>query len=131
MLLGRPSQDVRDTLARFDEAAAFNKRIDADKLKHVRVYLEDTARKWSRVQENQWKGAAVPMIWSDFTKEFLEAFQHNHIPSMLLARLQARKQQPSESAIDYYYDVLDLCRQIDEMSEVKMTETTRVHYQVY
>ena len=98
---------------------------------HVRVYLEDTARKWSRVQENQWKGAAVPMIWSDFTKEFLEAFQHNHIPSMLLARLQARKQQPSESAIDYYYDVLDLCRQIDEMSEVKMTETTRVHYQVY
>ena len=44
---GRVNEDARDWKARSEEAADFNKWEATDRLKHVRVYLGETARQWS------------------------------------------------------------------------------------
>jgi len=63
-------------MARFEEAADFNKWKATDKLKHVRVYLEETARQWSSCHP-----VGTSATWEEFKVDFLETFQHQHFKS--------------------------------------------------
>lgn len=44
--------------------------------------------------------------------------------SITHAKLRARKQEIEESTLEYYYDVLDLCRSV----EVRMAEAAKLAY---
>ena len=60
----------------------------------------------------------TPETWEEFRKEFIEAFQSQTFKARAETRLRERKQRPGESALGYYYDVLDLCRQIEEAAKI-------------
>ncbi|KZR95466.1 Uncharacterized protein APZ42_010812, partial [Daphnia magna] len=55
---------------------------------------------------------------------FLTEFQSQHYSRYQEARLRQRKQGIEESGIEYFYDVIDLCRKVDP----GMTEEAKVDY---
>ena len=86
-------------MVRFEEAADFNKWEAADKLKHICVSLEETARQWSSCDP-----VGTPATWEEFKVDLLETFQHQHFRPRVSEQLRKRQQQPLESAVAYYYD---------------------------
>jgi hypothetical protein len=46
---GKPNENPRDWLEKYDNIAAFKSWDDAAKLKHVPLFLDETARNWYRI----------------------------------------------------------------------------------
>ena len=95
------------------------------------MYLDGPARKW-------FQGLNPPALWVDtpaipaggeaagtaavnglkkvFLNEFLKQGQGRHNE----ARLRKRKQGTNEPAVEYYHDVVNLCRLVDpQMTEMR------------
>jgi hypothetical protein len=118
---GRPAEDAREWISRYDKLADYKGWDDAKKLKYVSIFLEETARNWSLTLE-----ADPATDWNDFKKRFLEVFEQDYFRQRAEIRLKHRTQAPRESPITYYFDVLKLCSLVDEATNSKMTETDKV-----
>ncbi|KAI9555913.1 hypothetical protein GHT06_018441 [Daphnia sinensis] len=93
-------------------------------LDHIELSLEGAAGKWYACMEGisnlptTWSDAQGPPVVIGVKSALLTQFtpvnyaQHNE------AKLRGRKQGIEESTLEYYYDVLDLCRRVDpQMAE--------------
>ena len=118
---GRPAEDAREWISRYDKLADYKGWDDAKKLKYVSIFLEETARNWSLTLE-----ADPATDWNDFKKRFLEVFEQDYFRQRAEIRLKHRTQAPRESPITYYFDVLKLCSLVDEATNTKMTENDKV-----
>ena len=45
-----------------------------------------------------------------------------------MTKLQSRRQAPTESVKSYFYDMLDLCRQLELEQNSRMTESQKLEY---
>ena len=99
---GTPEEDAHDWLKRFEELSEINRW--ENKLSYARVYLEGAARKWYNVTQ--------PDTWDSFKKKFMEAFTEE-LFYQVEAKIRSRKQGLNEPVRNYYYDILDSCRQLE------------------
>ena len=116
---GTPEEDAKDWLARFEEISEVNK-WKTSRLPYVKLYLEGTARQWLLVND-------FPN-WDDFRGKFLNAFKLKNFKFRLETRLRSRRQGLNEPVETYFYDVLNLCRQIEEETGDTITEINKVEY---
>ncbi|KAK4024371.1 hypothetical protein OUZ56_009793 [Daphnia magna] len=114
---GRDGEDVVSWIHRYEKD-------------HIELSLEGAAGKWYACMEaagnlpNAWSDVQGPPVvrgvkstlWTQFTP--VNYVQHNE------AKLRARKQGIEESTLEYYYDVLDLCRRVN----ARMAEATKLAY---
>ncbi|KAK4006385.1 hypothetical protein OUZ56_011538 [Daphnia magna] len=97
---------------------------------HIELSLEGAAGRWYACMEgagnlpNAWSDVQGPPVVRGVKSTLLTQFtpvnyvQHNE------AKLRARKQGIDESTLEYYYDVLDLCRR----ENARMAEATKQAY---
>ena len=83
---------------------------------YVKLYLEGTARQWLLVDD-------FPN-WGDLRVKFLNAFKFKKNFKFRLdwTRLKSRRQDLNEPVETYFYDVMSLCKQIEEETGTKMSE---------
>lgn len=97
--------------------------------------LDGAAWKWFLCSEapTEWENtpavAAAPRIAAflavpGLRTRFLEEFQKQHYKRYQETRLRHRKQGIKESRIEYFYDIIDLCRKID----LVMSEEANIGY---
>ncbi|KZS07216.1 Uncharacterized protein APZ42_029109 [Daphnia magna] len=132
---GKKEEDAADWLERYESTAQYNRWGPNEKLENFGMHLDGAARKWFLClgAVADWQDtpavvaspgvAAVPAVPGLRTR-FLTEFQAQHYSRYQEARLRQRKQGIEESGIEYFYDVIDLCRKVDP----GMTEEAKVVY---
>ena len=118
---GKPSENPREWLERYENIALFKKWDDAAKLQHVPLFLDETALNWYRILKPDDKKE-----WKDFKANFLEVFEQDRYQQRVEIQLQHRVQEAHESPIKFYFDVLRLCKMVEEKTGKTMDETTKV-----
>ena len=58
----------------------------------------------------------------------METFKQKHFTLRVEVRLRSRRQGPNQPVVTYFYDVLNLCRQVELEQEVEMPELTKVEH---
>jgi len=141
-------EDPDRWLERFEEAASYNNWNPERTLKNVYIALDGPAKAWG----NRLKASAVrPTVWSPvaiaeaqtaadragnpdapvvapgphgfrefFIEEFISATHHVSIGTKLSRRVQG----PTESPVNYYHDVMDLCDKKNSL----MSDKERLEY---
>ena len=144
----REGEDPDRWLERFEEAASYNNWNPERTLKNVYIALDGPAKAWG----NRLKASAVrPTVWSPvaiaeaqtaadragnpdapvvapgphgfrefFIEEFISATHHVSIGTKLSRRVQG----PTESPVNYYHDVMDLCDKKNSL----MSDKERLEY---
>ena len=120
---GKPSENPREWLERYENIALFKKWDDAAKLQHVPLFLDETALNWYRILKPDDKKE-----WKDFKANFLEVFEQDRYQQRVEIQLQHRVQEAHESPIKFYFDVLRLCKMVEEKTGKTMDETTKVEH---
>ena len=84
--------------------------------------MEGTARQWLLVDD-------FPN-WGDLRVKFLNAFKlkKNFKFRLDWTRLKSRRQDLNEPVETYFYDVMSLCKQIEEETGTKMSEINYVEH---
>ena len=116
---GEMEEDATAWLACFEEISEVNK-WKSSRLTYVKLYLEGTARQWILVTK--------PATWEEFKVHFSSAFKQTNIKFRLETRLRSRQQELNEAVETYFYDVLNLCRQVEEEMGYEMSEMTKVEH---
>ncbi|KZS03803.1 Uncharacterized protein APZ42_033383 [Daphnia magna] len=94
----------------------------------VELSLSGAAQKWYSYKEaagqlaDEWEDGAEPPIVPGVKTQLLEQFKPVNQNRFNEAKLRERKQGIEESTIEYFYDILDLCRIVDP----NMTEATKL-----
>ena len=114
-----PEEDAQDWLDRFEEIVEVN-NWKKQRLTYVKLYLEGSARKWFLV--------ANPQSWEALKTGFLDAFKHAHFQMRVEARLRSRQQGLNEPVTDYFYDIMDSCRQLEDEQDDDMPELTKLQH---
>ena len=119
---GSNEEDAADWLCRYEEFGHFNCWTDGQLRQNFGIYLEGIARMWfaQLVKPETWGdvdvGATnVPGLRSLFREAFLN---DDHL-AQKEEQLLSRRQGPGEPVEFYYYQVLDLCRQVDQTMSVE------------
>ncbi|KAK4013273.1 hypothetical protein OUZ56_025507 [Daphnia magna] len=104
---GRDGEDVVSWIHRYEKVGRYNRWGENELRDHIELSLEGAA------------GAPVvagvkSALLTQFTP--VNYVQHNEV------KLRGRKQGSEESTLEYYYDVLDLCRRVDP----HMAEATKL-----
>ena len=88
------------------------------------MYMDGTAKKWLKclTVPARWDDAVGPPAVTGLRSTFLAEFQPEGYGRYQENKLRNRKQGAGESATDYYYDIMDLCRSVDP----NMNETTKL-----
>ena len=77
------------------------------------MYLGGSARTWYQHDLQD-----LPADWASFKIKFQDLFKPKNYESIIETKLNKRKKKEEETAIDYYYNVMKLCKRIDpNMSE--------------
>ena len=119
---GSNEEDAADWLCRYEEFGHFNRWTDGQLRQNFGIYLEGIARMWfaQLVKPETWGdvdvGATnVPGLRSLFREAFLN---DDHL-AQKEEQLLSRRQGPGEPVEFYYYQVLDLRRQVDQTMSVE------------
>ncbi|KAK4007644.1 hypothetical protein OUZ56_012798 [Daphnia magna] len=126
----RDGEDVVSWIHRYEKVGRYNRWGENELRDHIELSLEGAAGKWYACIEatgnlpNAWSDVQGPQVVRGVKSTLLTQFtllnyvQHNE------AKLRARKQGIEESTLEYYYDVLDLCRRVN----ARMAEATKLAY---
>lgn len=132
---GRHDEDAVDWLERYESTALYNRWGAEEKRENFGMHLDGTARKLFLCAgaPTVWEDipavvaapgiAAVPVVVGLRTK-FLREFQPQHYSRYQEAKLRQRKQAINETGIEYFYDIIDLCRRVDP----RMSEEAKIDY---
>ena len=131
--LSQRNRDADEWLERFEEAAAYNNWNDEKMCRNVYVALDRASKAWANRMKNELN---PPERWSTVqyaaqqTREarqaapnapevlpqgqgirerFIEVFMSDTHQVSVGMKLKRRVQRADESAINYYYDVMELC----------------------
>ena len=133
---GLGEEDVVDWVARYEKTAKYNGWNDADMKDNLIMYLKGSEEKWwdsLAVEPTGWTDAQVTRQVNnvDLTEtvkqartRLLETFRKGNHAQFQEGKLRNRKQQPGESATEYYYDVISLCR----VADPTMGEQAKINY---
>ena len=128
---GETDSDALDWLHRYETTGSYNKWGDGDLRDNFEMYLDGSARKWFLF-------SIIPIEWRNLPERvdpendgrrleaemglrtaFLLEFQQGNVGMFQEAKLRNRVQGINEPTTNYYYDILDLCRVVNQnMSEI-------------
>ncbi|CAF4636707.1 unnamed protein product, partial [Didymodactylos carnosus] len=91
---------------------------DSQALKIIITFLDAAAKDWFIANKE------TLTSWSLFVKEFLNTYSSPAAPQFASQRLRNRQQRSPESVIEYYTDILKLCRTVDP----NMTDASKVDH---
>ncbi len=126
---GKQGEDAADWLELYESTAEYNRWGETEKRANFGMHLDGPARKGFQCLNPRALGvdtAAVPGVGGArgaaaieglrtvFLKEFLKQGHARHNE----ARLQKRRQGTNEPAVEYYYDIVNLCRLVDPQMSV-------------
>jgi hypothetical protein len=128
---GKQREDAADWMELYETTAEYNRWGETEKRANFGMYLDGPARKWFQCLNPPalWvdtaavsavggaaRTAVVEGLRTVFLNEFLKQGHARHNE----ARLRKRRQGINEPAVEYYYDVVNLCRLIDpQMAEAR------------
>ncbi|KAK4037819.1 hypothetical protein OUZ56_029847 [Daphnia magna] len=127
---GWDGDDVVSWIHRYEKVGRYNRWGENELRDHIELSLERAAGKWYACMEatdnlpNAWSDVQGPPVVRGVKSTLLTQFtpvnyvQHNE------AKLRERKPGIEESTLEYYYDVLDLCRRVNAC----MAEATKLAY---
>ncbi|CAL8077639.1 unnamed protein product [Orchesella dallaii] len=122
---GSREQDPEKHLKQYERAAACNHWDEATKLLYFPVYLDGTATLWYENFEKKLKDNGVELSWLIIPDAFKKGFTTIARADVAERKLHVRKQHVGESAEDYVYEIVDLCRKVDNnMPEDRIVRTT-------
>ena len=133
---GLDEEDVVDWIRRYESVARYNGWNQQDQHDNLEMYLKGSAEKWYNCL------SPATTAWEDTTADvtvngvlrtvttrqdksrLLEAFKKGNYEQFQEGKLRNRKQLPNESATEYYYDVVSLCKSLDP----NMSDQAKVNY---
>lgn len=124
---GRDGEDVVSWIHRYEKVGRYNRWSENELRDHIELSLEGAAGKWYACMKatgnlpNAWSDVQGPPVVRGIKSTLftpVNYVRHNE------AKLRARKQGIKESTLEYYYDVLDLCRRVN----ARMAEATKLAY---
>ena len=110
-------------MEKYDNIAVFKKWDGDKKLKHVPIFLDETALNCYRILDPTTKATCTA-----FTARFFEVFEQERYRQRVEIQLQNRIQESNESPLKYYFDVLRLCNMVEQKTGTKLDETTKVDH---
>ncbi|KZR96541.1 Uncharacterized protein APZ42_009062, partial [Daphnia magna] len=125
---GKDGKDVVQWMQRYKRIGRYNRWGDEELRDHVELSLSGAAQKWYSCKEAagqlaaEWEDVAGPLIVPGVKTQLLEQFKPVNQNRFNEAKLRERKQGIEESTIEYFYDILDLCRRVDP----NMSEATKL-----
>ncbi|KAI9558444.1 hypothetical protein GHT06_015230 [Daphnia sinensis] len=129
---GKQGEDAADWLDRYESVGDYNRWNNEDKRSNFGMYLEGPARQWFQciTVPNSWEDMAagagpqgVPArvgLKSVFLNEFVQEGYARYRETKLCSRKQGIDEPPQE----YFYEIMNLCRQVDPA----MAEATKLDY---
>lgn len=133
---GRQEEDPEEWLEAYEKLARDNQWSEEDMRLDFDLYLDGAAAAWySQLEATK----SVPKTWNDMEKDadstsettdvglrtlFLNRFKSPYNRRMQLSKLCHRHQGRNECVFDYCYDVIQLCRTVDQ----KMTEKRKLEH---
>ena len=123
---GKKDEDAADWMDRYISIGQYNRWEEEELRDNFGMYLEGTARKWFRCIDvpDQWDDVNGPVRVQGLKSMFLEEFQQESYGRYQEAKLRKRKQGIDEPGVEYYYEIIDLCRIVDPL----MPEGTKLDY---
>jgi hypothetical protein len=127
---GRDGEDVVSWIHRYEKVGRYNRWGENELRDHIELSLEGAAGKWYACMEatgnlpNAWSDVQGPPVVRGIKSTLLTQFTPVNYVRHNEAKLRARKQGIEESTLEYYYDVLDLCRRVN----ARMAEATKLAY---
>ena len=115
---GRKSQNVKSYMENYEAAGEANRWNGELKKQYLPFYLRDTARKWYngyKIEVN-----THTATWQEIKEALEEAFDNAEYKELLEIKLLNRRRLEGERLESHIYDVLDMCRQIDETMPDKL-----------
>ena len=121
---GRKDEDAIDWLENYENIGQYNQWGPDELRGNFWMYMDGTAKKWLKclTVPARWDDAVGPPAVTGLRSTFLAEFQPEGYGRYQENKLRNRKQGAGESATDYYYDIMDLCRSVDP----NMNETTKL-----
>lgn len=109
---GEPPQKVTQFIEAIEQIGAFTELNDSLLYSIATIKLGGAAYNWYDNNKSTLR------TWSDLKQHLLERFK----PSLSASKtqLKERKQQPGETLLIYYDDVIDLCKQVDNQMPLHM-----------
>ncbi len=133
---GKDEEDGVEWLQRYEAAGRYNAWTPRELLTNFERYIEGSCRQWYQCLTPvpiQWEyipeiapliGAAMIPRRPQVKTLFEVSFQQENYTLYQEQKLRDKKQERGESATSYYYDVLNLCRKVDQ----NMAEQTKLNY---
>ncbi len=119
---GLPTESARDWLLKFEIAANSNRWSETTKINLLPSYLVGTALDWFLGFHRFNKENS----WSTWKNGFLEAFTKYSANEDLKVILENKIQHEGESTISYFWEILSLCKKINEnMSEEEIIDNIK------
>ncbi|CAF4520283.1 unnamed protein product, partial [Rotaria sp. Silwood2] len=115
---GRPDQDVDEWLKDLTTTFRMADITESQALKIIPTFLEGPAKLW--FNEN----IAAFESWNTFKSEFLHTYSSPTLKQLASNRLRHRQQHYDEPVIEYYTDVMKLCKIIDP----NMTDVSKLDH---
>lgn len=115
---GTPDQDAEEWLKELTTTFRIADIMESQALKIIPTFLDGPAKLW--FTEN----IAVFENWTTFKTEFLTTYSSPNIKQLALQRLRSRHQRLSEPIVEYYTDVIKLCKIIDH----NMTDISKLDH---
>lgn len=103
--------DILTFIQEYDRCALLNGWNNSCKLRFLRSYLLGAAEGWFLTYSSEEENANKN--WDEVRNDLLVEFGGVSVKRELKARISARIQKENEDIKTYYFDLLELCRQLD------------------
>lgn len=104
---GKPDQDADEWMKDLNATFRMADITEAQALKIISTFLEGHPKEW--FIEN----SPIFESWSAFKAEFIHTYSSPSSKQLASNRLRTRQQRHDEAAIEYYTDIMKLCKLVD------------------
>jgi hypothetical protein len=115
---GRKTESVKAYIENYEAAGDANRWNSEIKKQYLPFYLRETARKWYNGFKDEID--VHQATWQEVKTALEEAFDNSEYKELLEIKLLNRRRLEGERLESYIYDVLDMCRQIDDTMPDKL-----------
>ncbi|CAF1470860.1 unnamed protein product [Rotaria sp. Silwood1] len=115
---GKPDQDADEWMKNLTDTFRMADMTEAQGLKIISTFLEGHPKQWFT------DNSAIFESWSVFKAQFIHTYSSPSSKQLASNRLRTRQQRHDEAVIEYYTDVMKLCKLVDPT----MTDASKIDH---